>query len=300
MSWLAEISSIIGVPAGAATAASALYLGSVAAENEASPRALADIAAAIRKIDPGRVRQTTLHIQTLFNYTFGERQFSVRCISRSAFVTISFTLAMAVKYGIMKPSTWEDLGLDAQMPIIFAILRYIMCLIADFISLWKTRFILNFAAERRGVGALAVAVDLLVSLVVSSIAMAVVSKPEYDLIQYGAESLSGVVGPHDSNLMDYVKSLLSIAYDIPVLSIRSILVDGDLNMFNLPGIFVLSTCLTSLWALLALLSATLLHLLLPIRRFVSWYFPIDAHPIRAIGITSAALLWIGWTIIFIF
>ena len=57
--------------------------------------------------------------------------------------------------------------------------------------------------------------------------------------------------------------------------------------------FSASTLLTSIWTVLILLSTTVLKLLAPLQRFTAWFFDVDKHPLKAIGIVAAALVMSG-------
>jgi hypothetical protein len=54
-----------------------------------------------------------------------------------------------------------------------------------------------------------------------------------------------------------------------------------------------STLLTSIWAILILVPTAILKLLAPLHRFTAWFFDVDRHPVRTIGIVSAAWVMIG-------
>ena len=60
----------------------------------------------------------------------------------------------------------------------------------------------------------------------------------------------------------------------------------------LPALFC-STLFTSIWTILILLATTVLKLLAPLQRFTAWFFDVEHHPVKVIGIVSAALLMIG-------
>ena len=67
----------------------------------------------------------------------------------------------------------------------------------------------------------------------------------------------------------------------------------NLEYFPLIPIIQISTLMTSIWATMTLLSGTLLKILEPLRRLVSWFFPVDTHPVRALGVVAGALVWCG-------
>lgn len=63
---------------------------------------------------------------------------------------------------------------------------------------------------------------------------------------------------------------------------------------------MVSTIFTSGRTILILLSTTFLKLLAPLQRFTAWFFNLDKHPVRAIGIIAAAMMMAGslvWTVL---
>jgi hypothetical protein len=75
---------------------------------------------------------------------------------------------------------------------------------------------------------------------------------------------------------------------------------GRNDFANWIGPALLSTLFTSIWTILILVSTTVLKLLAPVQRFTRWFFDVDEHPLRAVGVVSAALVMIGglvWTVL---
>ena len=61
---------------------------------------------------------------------------------------------------------------------------------------------------------------------------------------------------------------------------------------------MISTLLTSTWAALFLVASAVIKVASPLQRFTAWFFDVDRHPLKAIGVVSAALVMIGslmWT-----
>src|ERR1700723_2711007 len=90
MSWVNDLASAAGIPAGAATLAVAMYAACAAAEKAARPEALKDIGQILKDPPWSRsVRQSAI-IERIFVWTFGERHLSWRCVKRSAVATMIF------------------------------------------------------------------------------------------------------------------------------------------------------------------------------------------------------------------
>jgi hypothetical protein len=62
------------------------------------------------------------------------------------------------------------------------------------------------------------------------------------------------------------------------------------------GIMAASTLFTSAWAALTLISFAAFRALFSLdklRKFVVWFFPVEDHPIRALGIMSGVVVLLG-------
>jgi hypothetical protein len=45
------------------------------------------------------------------------------------------------------------------------------------------------------------------------------------------------------------------------------------------------------------MASAVLKIIAPIQTFVEWFFPIDRHPIRAIGLVAGLMIWVGSVLI---
>lgn len=74
MAWLDDLTSAMGVPAGAATIAVAMYAGCTAAEKAARPEALHDIGQILQKsVSSYSGRPAADVIEAVFIWTFGPK-----------------------------------------------------------------------------------------------------------------------------------------------------------------------------------------------------------------------------------
>jgi hypothetical protein len=274
MSWFSDLSSALGIPAGGAAVASAIYFVSVAAENEARKEALADIAHVLEDPSWSQGFQPNTIIGNMFRWTFGERQLSWKCVRRSALATVLFCAFFAiVAYGA---GATPMVKLNEPADYVILTLLFLLCsLIPDYLALAKTRILIARLHARTHVSAIAlmvlldIALSMLISCLVAVITIVVVLR-------------RGVVAA-----VELVEGSL--------LSLRE-----SSDSFPAFDIFFASTLMTSIWLLMILLASGLLKLILPleyVRRFVTWFFPVDQHPVRAIGIVSAAFVWFGSLII---
>jgi hypothetical protein len=67
--------------------------------------------------------------------------------------------------------------------------------------------------------------------------------------------------------------------------------------FPLVGVLACSTLMTSVWIFVTVMASAVLKIIAPIQTFVEWFFPIDRHPIRAIGLVAGLMIWVGSVLI---
>jgi hypothetical protein len=268
MSWLTDLVPIFG---GGVTVAGAMYGGCVAAEKAARPEALKDIGRILKDPSWSRSVRPSVIVQRLFVWTFGERQLSWKCISRSCLATISiFCSVLAMLVFLERPPVlnWPR---DARTAFSIGFVVVEVGVLPDYISLWKTRVLLGALGryDRRPSTVLIVSLDICLSLLISLSIVASASSRTYK----------------DATVEEILKLL------------HGLLHPADLNALIA---FPLSTLFTSVWTILILLSTTVLKLLAPIHRFTAWFFDVERHPVQAIGIVTGALVMMGsliWTVL---
>jgi hypothetical protein len=284
MAWLSDLSSALGVPTGGAVAAVAIYYGLVAAEREARKEALGDVARLLR--DPTWLRELSpaAGIQKLFVYTFGERHFSFLCLRRSVLASLTFMLAFGLQFAL-STDTWPVRFIEFPDHTLRYLLLAIGC---DYIALLKTRKLIGVQAIARNPVLLLlsdVASSLLISLVINSVYIWKVTNT-FDLASYEATS-EWVVG----DLVGSTGDLLITHQILPLFT------HSGYYIFPYQGIYVLSTLMTSTWAMLMLASWALLRVFEPLQSLMNWFFPLDKHPMRAIGVVAGGLVFSGATLI---
>jgi hypothetical protein len=285
-SWLRDLTSTFGLPTGGLTFALALYYMSIQAEKEARREALADIAAVLKNsswrngIQPNRI------INDLFNATFGDTQFSMRCVQRSVIASLCAIFCIVVIAHLLgadiiyQPILYFIFGihhesrLDVPRILLFQIIT--LSLLPDYISIYKARVIIALINNTSSIIKIIsfVGLDIILSLIISSGAM---------LLAY-TNFIFEPTMPSPYAL--WKESIIDLFYAIL----------GRATEVTTWEVFVLSTLLTSAWTCLMLVSSMLVKTLLPlewIRRFTSWFFDVDRHPIRAIAIVGGGLVWVG-------
>jgi hypothetical protein len=182
VSWVNDLASGLGIPAGAATLAVAMYGACVAAENAARPEALKDIGRILKDPSWPRAEQPSAIIQRMFVWTFGERHLSWRCVERSATASLLLLLYLGLVYhalfgGEFGPAISLRMalfgsalpsGLQALMPTALQALLQIstgfilIALLPDYLALAKARVLINCMRSDFSISAIAllVATDL--------------------------------------------------------------------------------------------------------------------------------------------
>jgi hypothetical protein len=261
MSWVNDLASVFGLPAGAGLIATAMYAACVAAEKTARPEALTEIGRILK--DPAwgaRSVRSSAIIERVFNWTFGERHLSLKCITRSVCATTILGAAITIFLYLERSSfhfSWGD------REYIFSIGTVMVGIIAGFVSnylvLWQTRIFIRFIVVHKWFVALLWPIYLILSLIIFAFIFMTLTRIAGTLVM----KLIGVAPE------DYSDTIL---------------------MLSIP--FASSTLLTSLWVILTFLSITILKLLLPIHRFTTWFFDVEKYPVQAIGMVSGTLVMV--------
>ncbi len=323
MSWVNDLASALGLPAGVATLALAMYAACTAAEKAARPEALRDIERVLHDASWSKGLNPSAVIERVFVWTFGERHLSWKCIRRSAAGTVVFALigcllfpriladtaiaseGLAAKSGV-QPGSVAALG-GSLLGVVIVFLFF--GVLPDYASLWKTRGVLNLVHRHRTGLLTAPILDVILSILislVSGIAMWVALGSL--LLPIGGVYLNAegttplMVYDSDKSFAQLIVLSNSRAnwHWILSTSSRPIIDIFHGQVGSVRGFLLFSTLFTSVWTTLVVLSTVILKLLVPIQHFTVWYLPTEEHPIRAIGIVSAALVMIGsliWTIL---
>ena len=267
MSWVTDLASVSGLPAGAATIATAIYGACVAAQKAARPEALEEIGRFLR--DPtwtASIWPSSL-ISRVFKGTFGERHLSAKCFTRSVIATSIFLCAIVIVQ-------YERVGHGPeQSPRSFVWDIVFVGFLADYVALWKTRILLSWQIP----ALFLVPLDLGASLVISSLVFELINWV-YLFLFYGSDWADWEWGT--DNLRIVVKSLPSLFG----------LWSHQQSSYPLPAAMFLSTILTSVWTTSILVSSIALKVAAPVQKFAAWFLDVDKRPIEAIGIVAGALI----------
>jgi hypothetical protein len=274
MSWLSDFAPIFG---GSVTLAGAMYGACTAAEKAARPEALKDIGRILKDPSWELSARPSAIIERVFVWTFGERHLSWKCIRRSSSASVFlFAIALGILYSKGSPHIFVVAHSDPGFFLGMFILGIVIVVFPDYISLWKVRVLFKLIpspSKSRGLIGI-MAADILLSILISLFFVLLVMA-SIDLPLGGWEA---------------------VVHDMRTL-IRGLFHMEDAY---LTSAFPMTTLFTSVWTILILLSTTVLKILSPIHRFTGWFFDVDQHPLKAIGIVAGALVMLGslvWTVI---
>jgi hypothetical protein len=280
MSWVTDLALGLGVPAGAAAVAVAMYAACFAAEQVARPEALHDIGRILKDPSWSRTVQPSLIIERIFIWTFGEQQLSLKCAFRSAIATMATFIWLMATFSSEARNTANYFASWIQSVGVMHVLTqvFLTTFLPDYLALAKTRCLLRIFHERQTYSILISMFDLGASIGISILT--------YFLISLAWDKCTAPPS-HAACILEVIGGVVT---DFP----------GNSDFFSYYDIAVISTVLTSVWTILVLLSTTLLKLLSPVQCFTSWFFDVDDHPVKAVGIISGALVMIGsliWTVL---
>jgi hypothetical protein len=142
----------------------------------------------------------------------------------------------------------------------------------DYVALLKTRILLKSMGDENLFGVISVLLpDVALSACISFV-FAKLAAIAYAPVQHLSELSTGTL----------------IADPIPELQRAGF---ADIQIYY--AAFLLSTLFTSIWLALIVISSTLLKFLAPLQRFTSWFFDVEKHPLKAVGIVTGALVMLG-------
>jgi hypothetical protein len=295
MTWFSDLAGAIGLPAGGTAAALALVYGSIAAEKEARPQAIKDIARVLKNTSWSTGSQPQEFIYKIFCLTFGDRQLTIQFVKRSLIASIIYLIFICVFSYLFQMDPMYRLTLsnitNKEFSLTFVAYYVIMklvliTLVPDFISIAKARIVVNIV--------LLVAVDVALSVIIAFLALFIYS------VVVDAVYLIEVCESENFQLYDEIQRGLGSAYNSIVDVFLEFTDHSQYSSHTDSELFITSTLLTSVWAVIALISSVVAKLLILFeytRRGRTWFFEVDKHPIRSIGIVAAGLIFISSMIV---
>jgi hypothetical protein len=290
VNWLETFSSAFGTGTGGVTLAGLIYGGSIALEKEMRQEAKNEIAGFIKRTNVTPDSQVVASfIDSAFQTVFGSRHWTLRCMLRSFMASIIVCLTLMGLFWLKYPRNF-DLIMNALNSGPFwvagsvaAIMIIWFSCIPDYLSLFKGRIILRIMVINPNMLKICrlVVLDILASVSIYFIMLVVTAL---------------VVSPNLHSIRDAADAAVAaergIISGFDILFGRSPIHPDDIGFV----VFLLSTTMTSMWAVMILLASLTLRVLATVgllMRFVRWMLDVDAHPVRVLGMVSAVIAWLG-------
>jgi hypothetical protein len=299
MAWQNDLASVLGIPAGAATLAVAIYAACTAAEKAASQQALADIGRILKNTTWERSVRPSAIIERVFVWTFGERQLSWKCVSRSI-VASAVVLSLVALMHRHELASWSFGGTSSLVWFDTALLLisfFAASVIPDYISIGKTRLLTTVIDTVYGHTILIVIFDIILSLIISAVSIYLGRALVFAYYSYSICDMNP--GPYSvcklsiSRILYGFTALIETKQDLSYY----LGIGRGFTYFVMP---IPETLMTSIWTILIVLATTALKLLAPVHRFTAWFFDVEKHPVQAIGIVAGALVMLGsliWSVL---
>ncbi len=304
LSLLSDASSALGVPGWAVPISAGIYGLSAMVERRMRPAAKSEIGAFL---DHGTLRADLPPIagvvRAAFLATFGARQCSWRCFSRtltfSVFAVYAICLLIWAKHGAEIRARMPDLpSLPAMMLMAFPTVA-IGSTLRNWVSIGKTRLILRWLVGMRGL------LPLLVFVVIDFVLSYVISVGLYWTFHLATGGRADLCETAHYNGVPL--DCAALANPLVVVSTITAISNGmlmralsDASAFEPTNILAFAdgtvTLLTSIWSVLIIASLLLLRALLPVNallRGARWAFDLKVNPVRSLGAVIAALVWLG-------
>jgi hypothetical protein len=279
--WVADLASALGLPVGAATLAVAIYAACAAAEKVARPTALEDMARFLREPAWSHSFRSSAMVDRIFRWTFGDRHLSWKCLRRSLLATtimVSVLAATTSRVARDAIALADQVGWGVLVPELL-VWGVLIGMIPDNIALWKTRLLIARMARNDVNPILLPAIDVCLSALISAISLSI-----FITIAIWQLGVWGQHGPFDLSVyLNVLGTGLAEAGRFFIVPSQH----GDLY-----AVCMVSTIFTSIWTVLILLSSTLIRLVIPLQALINWFYPVEKHPMKAIGLVSAALTMI--------
>lgn len=240
----------------------------------------------LKEFDPNKMGVLPFITTELFQRVFGSRHLSGQCIFRSFWFSIGgalffFCLALA-----LNPDDILDMWnfYEDEPARSLWLLWPILSTIPDYVNLYKTRVLLIFSViERLGAVFLSVIVvlDILVGFLVFYILYNVSFSVAFSVAMQ--ENMAHVL---QSSLGNFYRTSQIVSHYFGLRSFESILFYAGM----LPSMWLWMYAVAVLVARTALSSEGMLKRIL-------WFLDVEQHPIRSLGVISAVLVFIAFSLI---
>jgi hypothetical protein len=255
--------------------------------NETTKR---EIAAWVLGVKPSEsIRDWRSTFVNMFNKVFGERHWSWKCFWRSCLFTVTVTLVVMLEAALFAGSSRGSFSPVLRRPSGFALafaFTILASFLSDYLSLWKTRFLMNVGRTERSIvlNFVFLAIDILLTL----------------LLAWCAAFVGSI-------LLVYV--FLLLGDDVFVLMyVYGFLHENLTNFKHLklePALFAvwfIPAFVGRLWFIAYVTSGLLLKYAKSLDFGFTWFnrrFDVQKQPLHSIGLVAGTLLAVGYWLLVI-
>jgi hypothetical protein len=266
-------------------------------EKKLNVRTTKEIAAWLLDLRPTKTIQSWHStFPKIFNRAFGEKHLSWKCFRRSCVITAVATFVAMVGFELFWPKHFlnnDQMFTEARFFALVYFASIFGSTLFDYISLWKTRYLINLSQRLRQVtpDLLFLMIDIITTFALATCAVFVGSTIlTWSLHAIHAYNLTPIsIETAISNIWNYILPVLGTPWNMP---------------WQARWTFIMSWYLPAFFGRLWLLAYVGSGLLLKVaRRFdigFRWFnrhFDVKNHPLQCIGLVAGSCLALGYWIL---
>jgi hypothetical protein len=281
--WLSDVLSQIGVPSGAVLIAVGLVRGAKSLEKDANKEALSYISDLLKGgmlSNLGKVTAATIPV--IFQRVFGGNPISFKFVSRSMVATTLLWITLI----LLKPPTLVDFRNDIQNNLSAYIWGIPLFYIVDWISLSKSRFIINAVYQKTTLNttflflALDIFLSFLMPVFIANILL-FIFLITWDIFHFNFPIIIQLKVLYAESKLYFYTPMATEYFT-------------HKNILVFASVFVPSTLLTSFWTSLLFLSNFVALLFYPVERLriltLWWFRDVEKHPLTVIAKVTGTLI----------
>ena len=285
MAAFEDFAATLGVPTAYASAAVAIFGLSALAERTARPEAIRDIVQYWKDEDLLKKAAPAVLVNRVFLATFGGRQLSWKCLTRSLMLTLASLLFLTVLDVSKFSMDWPSPGRTVVWISIACALDYML--------LAKTRVLLR---QVRG-GGWAYSLSVAFLDFVSTVVLVFLVGGTADFVGLVVESATGHMSGlfEEEAIGDIVTDVMTAAWANTTSAqflheIATPFRYSDSERHWLGNIFILAPFAACFWLIVTSVATLLLDLAKPLRAVLVWFYPIEEAPVRGVGIAAGVVI----------
>jgi len=235
-------------------------------------------------------------VSRAFNWTFGNRQRSIKCFVRAAQFSTAFLFATALITGMFNPSALHTViaflwALSWRAIPLMAVSWLLACLAPSWLMIAKTRFVI-WVLQRAQVTLSTLIMIMAIDLVIGSWVFLTIAGWGIAIVGIEEVVRQGKLPAH-SGILTLLTSSSMLAVIVALLAAAWLIPTGQLY-WNVPiGNLFWASYAPSIWLWLyvfaAIITRPLVHSM-PVLRIAGYVLDVEAHPVRAMGLVAGIIV----------